>query len=62
MGKLIGDTKGNGDHEEFLHGLQQMYSGTKKWGTVRVTIKRSKCLAIIKNGVCNEKTLYFDLP
>ena len=49
MGKLIGDTKGNGDHEEFLQGLQQMYSGTKKWGTVRVTIKRSKCLAIINN-------------
>ena len=39
MGKLI---KADNDHKEFLHGLQQMYNGTKKWGTVRVCVKRSK--------------------
>ena len=39
MGKLI---KGVNDQKDFLHGLQQMYNGTKKWGTVRVTVKRSK--------------------
>ena len=42
MGKILVDVKGNGEHEDFIHGLQQMYNGTKKWGTVRVTVKRSK--------------------
>ena len=47
MGKIIADGKGNGDHEEFLQGIQQMYSGTKKWGAVRVTIKRSKSVWLV---------------
>ena len=42
MGKILHDAKGNGSLEDFVHGLQQMYSGTKKWGTVRVTTKRCK--------------------
>ena len=42
MGKIIKDTNDNGEHEEFLHGLQAMYNGTKKWGSVRLTLKRSK--------------------
>lgn len=45
MGKILVDTKGNGEHEEFIQGLQAMYNGTKKWGTVRVTMKRSKSIA-----------------
>ncbi len=35
MGKIV-------DNEQFIQGLTQMYAGTKKWGTVRVTVKRSK--------------------
>ena len=42
MGKIILDTKDNGEHEEFLHNLQLMYNGTKKWGSVRLSLKRSK--------------------
>ena len=42
MGKILADTSGSGDHEQFLHGLQQMYSGTRNWGSVRLTVKRSK--------------------
>jgi hypothetical protein len=33
MGKIIGN-------DVFLQQLQQMYAGTKKWGTVRIIIKR----------------------
>ena len=42
MGKIIKDDSKNAEYKDFMHGLQQMYSGTKKWGTVRVTFKRSK--------------------
>ena len=42
MGRILQDGKHNGTYEEFVHGLQQMYSGTKKWGTVRVAVKRCK--------------------
>ena len=35
MGKIV-------DNEQFIQGLSMMYAGTKKWGAVRVTIKRSK--------------------
>ena len=41
MGKIINTEEGQFD--EFLDGLKQMYSGTKKWGAVRVALKRSKC-------------------
>lgn len=33
MGKIV-------DNEQFLLQLNQMYAGTKKWGTVRILIKR----------------------
>ena len=33
MGKIV-------ENETFLQQLQQMYAGTKKWGTVRIIIKR----------------------
>lgn len=35
MGKII-------DNEQFFTQLNQMYAGTKKWGTVRIVIKRCK--------------------
>ena len=35
MGKLV-------DNEVFLQQLNLMYAGTKKWGTVRIIIKRCK--------------------
>lgn len=35
MGKIV-------DNEQFVQGLSQMYAGTKKWGSVRVTVKRCK--------------------
>lgn len=34
MGRLV-------DNETFISSLTAMYAGTKKWGTVRITIKRS---------------------
>ena len=43
MGKIIADS-GSGKHEDFLRGVQQMYTGTRAWGTVRLTIKRSKSI------------------
>ena len=42
MGKILKDQQGNGEYKDFIQGLQQMYTGTKKWGTVRVIVKRSK--------------------
>ena len=41
MGKLV-------DNEVFLQQLNLMYAGTKKWGTVRIIIKRCKS--------CNESS------
>ena len=35
MGRII-------ENELFLNSLTSMYAGTKKWGTVRITIKRCK--------------------
>lgn len=38
MGKIV-------DNETFLQHIAQMYGVTKKWGAVRITMKRSKvCL------------------
>ena len=42
MGKIIEDKGGKGDYDDFVKGLQQMYNGSRKWGSVRVTTKRSK--------------------
>ena len=42
MGKILKDQQGNGEYKDFIQGLQQMYTGTKKWGTVRLIVKRSK--------------------
>ena len=49
MGKIIKDQQENGEYKDFIQGLQQMYTGTKKWGTVRVIVKRSKCLSLSFN-------------
>lgn len=38
MGKIV-------DNEQFLQQLSQMYAGTKKWGTVRILIKRCKAFS-----------------
>ncbi len=37
MGKIV-------DNDQFISHLSQMYAGTKKWGTVRVLIKRCNAL------------------
>ena len=60
MGKIIPD-KGSGEHDDFLHGVQQMYSGTKNWGSVRLTIKRSKShLLAIKIHLTNFVAEYIE--
>ena len=35
MGRIV-------DNDTFMQSLTAMYAGTKKWGTVRITIKRCK--------------------
>lgn len=56
MGKII-------DNDLFIQTLTQMYAGTKKWGTVRVIIKRSKKFSFIhtKNSVWGETQVQIDL-
>ena len=49
MGKIIKDTNNKGDYDEFVKGLQQMYNGSRKWGSVRVAIKRGKLTLKIKH-------------
>ena len=44
MGKIIADAKDNGEYEDFVKSLQQMYNGSRKWGSVRVNYKRGKLI------------------
>jgi len=43
MGKIV-------ENEQFLQQLNLMYAGTKKWGTVRIIIKR-----------CNNQLIIFSI-
>ena len=47
MGKIIADAKDNGEYEDFVKNLQQMYNGSRKWGSVRVSYKRGELATLI---------------
>ena len=47
MGKIIVDAKDNGEYEDFVKNLQQMYNGSRKWGSVRVSYKRGELATLI---------------
>ena len=51
MGKIV-------DNEVFMQQLQMMYAGTKKWGTVRIIIKRCNHSFILIDLVNEEQFKY----
>ena len=59
MGKIIADS-GDGKHEDFLRGVQQMYQGTRNWGSVRLTIKRSKYEILTDNVQSSSRSTHSD--